>query len=48
MSKEEICENCRWYDDSDSYAVTGYCTLNFDYTFGHDCCEDFEDDELEE
>lgn len=48
MDREEICQNCRYYNDSDSYAATGYCKLNLDYTHGNDNCEDFEDDELDD
>ena len=38
------CKDCRYYDSSDSYKGTGYCTLNFSYVDEWDICEDWSED----
>lgn len=43
----EICENCKYYQNRDTYLDTGYCTLNYDYVKANDGCIDFEEAEDE-
>lgn len=38
----EDCEHCRYYDESDSYPGTGWCSLEKDYVKENDNCQDWE------
>ncbi len=39
----EVCENCQYYANSNSYPDTGFCKLNEDYVKADDGCIDFEE-----
>lgn len=41
----EICKNCKYFDNKLSYPGTGYCRLILDYVKENDDCEDFDERE---
>lgn len=41
MSK---CKDCKYYDDTKTYAGTGYCQMHDDYVREDEICEDFEEE----
>ena len=38
----DTCKDCIYYDESDSYKGTGYCTLYSEYVNNDDNCDDWE------
>lgn len=39
------CKHCKYFDDSESFEGTGYCSLFYDYVSAHGQCDDFEEEE---
>lgn len=41
----EPCSGCIYYNDSNTYPGTGYCSMIEDFVGANDSCEDFEGEE---